>query len=219
MRLVVADILEPLPESDAGNSYIVVVGDYFTRWMEAYPIPNQEAATVAKKMTDEFFLRFSPPEKLHMDQGRQFESELVAEVCKLLGIDKIRNTAYHPQSDGLIERFNRTLLSMLATAANENPFNWEEHLRPLCMAYNTSVQSTTGFSPFSLMFGHQVWMPMDVLYGSPNDEKTPSEHAASLREWLESAYRRMREQMNHKLDRQKEYYNRKVHGQPYSQAT
>ena len=97
MRLVAADILGPLPESDAGNSYILVVGDYFTRWMEAYPIPNQEAATVAKKMTDEFFLRFSPPEQLHTDQGRQFESELVAEVCKLLGIDKTRTTAYHPQ--------------------------------------------------------------------------------------------------------------------------
>ena len=63
MRLVAADILGPLPESDAGNSYILVVGDYFTRWMEAYPIPNQEAATVAKKMTDEFFLRFSPPDQ------------------------------------------------------------------------------------------------------------------------------------------------------------
>ena len=216
MRLVAADILGPLPESDAGNSYILVVGDYFTRWMEAYPIPIQEAATVAKKMTDEFFLRFSPPEQLHTDQGRQFESELVAEVCKLLGIDKTRTTAYHPQSDGLIERFNRTLLSMLATAANENPFNWEEHLRPLCMAYNTSVQSTTGFSPFSLMFGRQARMPIDVVYGSPNEEKTPSEHAASLRERLESAYQRVREQMSHKLDRQKEYYNRKVHGQPYS---
>ena len=132
--------------------------------MEVYPIPNQEAVTVAKKLTDEFFFRFSPPEQLHTDQGRQFESELVAEVCKLLGINKTRTTAYHPQSDGLVERFNRTLLSMLATAASENPFDWEEHLRPLCMAYNTSVQSTTGFTPFSLMFGRQARMPIDVMY-------------------------------------------------------
>ena len=105
---------------------------------------------------------------------------------------------------------------MLTTAANENPLNCEEHLRPLCIAYNTNVQSTTGFSPFSLMFGRQARMPIDVVYGSPNEEMMPSEHAASLRDRLESAYRRVREQMNHKLDRQKEYYNRKVHGQPYS---
>ena len=219
MQLVAADILGPFPESAAGNRYILVAGDYFTRWMEVYPIPNQEAVTVAKKLTDEFFFRFSPPEQLHTDQGRQFESELVAEVCKLLGINKTRTTAYHPQSDGLVERFNRTLLSMLATAASENPFDWEEHLRPLCMAYNTSVQSTTGFTPFSLMFGRQARMPIDVMYGSPNEEeKSPSEHTANLRERLESAYRRVREQMNQRLDRQKYFYNKKIHGKPYSIA-
>ena len=78
------------------------------------------------------------------------------------------------------------------------------------MAYNTSIQPTTGFTPFSLMFGYQARMPIDVK------ERSPSQHAADLRELLESAYRRVREQMSHKLDRQKEFYNKKVHGQPYS---
>ena len=172
MQLVSIDILGPLPESDAGNTHILVVGDYFTRWMEAYPIPNQEATTVAKKLTDEFFFRFSPPEQLHSDQGRQFESQLIAEICKLLGIKKTHTTAYHPQSDGLIEKFNLTLLGMLSTAARDNPFYWESHLRPLCMAYNTSVHPTTGFSPFFLMFGRQVRMPVD-------------EHVANLKKRLE----------------------------------
>ena len=69
MQLVAVDILGPLPESPAGNSYVLVAGDYFTRWMEAYPIPNQEAITVAKKLTDELFCSFSLPEQLHSDQG------------------------------------------------------------------------------------------------------------------------------------------------------
>ena len=85
LQLVAVDILGPLPESENRNKYILVSGDYFTRWMEAYPILNQEATTVATKITEEFFFRFSPPEQLHSDQGRQFESEL---VCKLLGINK-----------------------------------------------------------------------------------------------------------------------------------
>ena len=195
MQLVATDILGPLPESGSGNSYILVVGDYFTRWTEAYPIPNQEAATVAKKLTEEFFFRFSPPEQLHTDQGRQFESELVSEICKLLGIAKTHTTPYHPQSDGLIERFNRTLLSMLATTAAERPFDWEEYLRPLCMAYNTSVQATTGYTPFSLMFGRQARMPNDLMYGTPDGvEKSPSQYASNLRSTLENAYRRVREQ-------------------------
>ena len=152
-QVVAADIMGPFTESPAGNSYILVVGDYFTRWVEAYPIPNQEAATVASKLTNKFFFRFSPPEQLHSDQGPQFESGLVAEVCKLLGIKKSRTTPYHPQCDGFIERFNRTLLSMLGTLATEHPFDWEVQLRPLCMAYNTSIHPTTGYTPFYLMFG------------------------------------------------------------------
>ena len=99
MQLVAVDIMGPLPRTSAGNRYILVAGDYFTRWMEAYTIPNQEAVTVAEKLVDNFFCRFSTPEQLHSDQGRQFE----AEICKLLHIDKSRTTPYHPQSDGLIE--------------------------------------------------------------------------------------------------------------------
>ena len=148
LQLVAMDIMGPFPESEAGNTHILVVADYFTRWTEDYAIPNQEAVTVAKKLTEEFFLRFSPPEQLHSDQCRNFESALIAEICKLLGIKKSRTTPYHPQSDGLVERLNRTILSMLATSANEHPFSWEDQLRSVCLAYNTSVHPTTTYTPF-----------------------------------------------------------------------
>ena len=92
MQLVAVNILGPLPESPAGNKYILVTGDYFTRWMEAYPIPNQEATTVATKLIDELFCCFAIPDCLHSDQGRQFESEIIAHVCKLLNIEKSRTT-------------------------------------------------------------------------------------------------------------------------------
>ena len=100
LQMVAMDIVGPFPESLAGNTYVLVVADYFTRWTEAYPIPNQEATVVARKLVDEFFCRFSPPEQLHSDQGRNFESEVISEVCKLLGVVKSRTTPYHPQLDG-----------------------------------------------------------------------------------------------------------------------
>ena len=153
MQTVAVDIMGPLPESPSGNLYVLVAGDYFTRYMEVYPIPNQEAVTVAEKLTDELFLRFSTPEQLHLDQGRQFESDLIAEVCKLLHIEKSRTTPYHPQGDGLVERYNRTLFNMLSTTVKDHPHNWEDHIRKVCMAYNTCVHPTTGFTPFYLMFG------------------------------------------------------------------
>ena len=122
MQLVAMDILCPLPESPAGNTHVLIVANYFTRWTEVYAIPNQEATTVAQNLVDEFFFRFSPPEQLHSDQGRNFESEVIAAICKLFGVVKSRTTPCHPQSDGLVERYNRTLLTMLATAVREHPF-------------------------------------------------------------------------------------------------
>ena len=113
LQMVAMDIVRPFPELLAGNTFVLVVADYIARWTEAYPLPNQETTTVAKKLVDQFFLRFSPPEQLHSDQGRNFESEVITEVCKHHGMVKSRTTPYHPQSDGLIERFNRNLLDML----------------------------------------------------------------------------------------------------------
>ena len=97
------------------------MADYFTKWSEAYPLPNMEAVTVAAALTNEMFFRFSPPEALHSDQGRQFDGHLIKEICRILQIRKSQTTPYHPQCDGLVERFNRTLLSMLATSAKDNP--------------------------------------------------------------------------------------------------
>lgn len=160
MQIVAIDTMGPLPETEASNSYILVAGDYYTRWMEAYSIPNQEAVTVAQKLVNELFCRFSTPEQLHSDQGSQFESDLIAEVCKILNIRKSRTTPYHPQCDGLIERFNHTLLDMLATTCKDHPFDWEDHIRKVCMAYNTSTQSTTGYTPFFLDL---VWLHSNAV--------------------------------------------------------
>ena len=194
MQSVAVDILGPLPESEAGNKYILVTGDHFTRWMEAYSIPNQ--ATVA---TNELFCRFSIPEQLHSDQGRQFESKIIAQVCKLLKIERMRTTPYHPQSDGVIERFNRTLL----TCTDQHPFD-------CCMAYNTSKQSTTGYSPFFLMFGREARLPIDVMYAPPHPETSLPQYVQNLRSILTEVFHHVRE--GAQQERQQEFYNNRVHG-------
>ena len=141
MEMVAVDILGPFPKNENGNCYILVAEDYFTKWLEAWAIPNQEAKTIAQKLLEEMFLRFSLPNRLHSDQGRQFEGKLIGELCRLLQVEKTRTTPYHPQGDGLVERANRTILNMLATVV-KNHKDWESHLRATCMAYNTSIQST-----------------------------------------------------------------------------
>ena len=149
------------------------------------------------------FLRFSPPEQLHADQGRQFESRLLAEVCKILNIHKSRTTAYHPQSDGLAERWNRTLLGMLATCVADCPADREDYVQKVCMAYNTSTHATTGFTPFFLMFERQARIPTDLMYGTAEPESLDcGEYAAKLRKTFANAYRIARKSSAGKQKRQ-----------------
>ncbi|KAL5469186.1 hypothetical protein EMCRGX_G030404 [Ephydatia muelleri] len=216
MQVVAVDKMGPLPETDDGNKYVLVAVDYFTRWTEAYGIRNQEAATVAKKLVDEVFCHFSPPEQLHSDQGRQFESDLIQELCKLLQVRKTRTTPYHPQFNGVVERFNRTLLDMLSTTVGDHPSDWDQSIRKLCMAYNSSVHSATGFTPFPLMFGRQVRLPVDLMYGtsSPDSQSIP-EYVKSLQHTLQEAHQLVREKCQTEHSRQKMLYSRRVHGKTY----
>eukprot|EP00731_Ephydatia_muelleri_P007396 Em0003g1644a len=170
-------------------------------------IVPKETVTVAEILVEEIFCRFSIPEQLHSDQGQQFEGKLMQEVCKLLHINKTWTTAYHPQSDDVVERLNQTLLSMLAATVHEHPGDWDKKLRLMCMAYNTSVHQSTGFSPFFQLFGRQARLPVDLM-----EEMTTKEYVRNLRQTLEKAY------SNHTgaaLERQKELHDRRVHGDEY----
>ena len=120
MERIAADILGELPVTERGNRYILVVSDYFTKWTENFPIPTIEAETVANTIVKEVITRFGVPSTIHSDQGRQFESQLFAEMCKMLHIKKTRITPYHPQSNGMVERFNKTLVGMLQAYVNEH---------------------------------------------------------------------------------------------------
>ena len=109
MERLAIDVLGPLPQSEEGNRFILIAADYFSKWVEAYPLPNQEATTVAEVLVKEFVARFGVSLMIHSDQGQNFESTVFSEMCGLLGITKTRTTPLHPQSDGMVERFNRTL--------------------------------------------------------------------------------------------------------------
>jgi transposase InsO family protein len=100
---------------------ILVISDYFTRWTESFPLTNTETTTVAHTFVFQFVCRFGVPKQVHTDQCMQFEFDLFKEICKILHIDKTTTTSYHPQSDGLVERFNRTLKGMLNKNVGKHP--------------------------------------------------------------------------------------------------
>ena len=108
MSRIEVDIQGPFPKTKEGNTVILVIEDYFTKWVEAVPLPNQEAATVAKALTERWICVWGAPHELHTDQGRNFESALFKGVMDLFGVHKTRTTPLHPQSNGLVERTNKT---------------------------------------------------------------------------------------------------------------
>lgn len=109
------DILRPLPVSKIGNKYIIMLVDQFTKWLECYPIPCENAQTVAKAAVDGFISRFGCPTELHTDQGKNMDGTVVRGICELLEITKTRTTPYHPASNGQIERYNRTIFQAVVS--------------------------------------------------------------------------------------------------------
>ena len=209
MERIAIDVMGPLPTTDRDNKCILVVSDYFTKWTEVYPMPNQEAGTVADIVVREFISRFGLPRQLHTDQGRNFESRLFQEMCKILEIEKTRTTPLRPQSDGMVERFNRTLEAMLSKFVQESQKDWDLYLPLLMLAYRSSVHESTGFTPNEMMLGREVLLPVDLLIGrlEPAEDNSETEYAARLSEQIELVHHFARQHLKICSDRQKKNYD------------
>lgn len=129
--------------------------DYLTKWVEAFPMRDTKAETVAKIFINEIITRHSAPSKLLSDQGQNFLSNLIKSICEYFKINKIQTAPYNPKCDGLVERFNKTLCKMLSAYSNSNQTNWDLYLPLVLFAYRTAEQSTSGYSPFSLLYGRE----------------------------------------------------------------
>ena len=209
MDRIGVDVLGPLPVSNQGNSYILVIGDYFTRWMDAYPMPDQQAETTASKLVNEFISKFGVPLEIHSDQGRNFESQLFQEMCRVLEIKKTRSTPYRPQSNGLIERFNRTLGKMVRSFVDSNKQDWDVHIPLLTAAYRSTVHPSTGFTPNKLMLGREVNLPVDIIFPRklPPPHEELHEYVAEMRDRMEECFELARECLSMTAERQKRDYD------------
>ena len=154
---------------------VLVVTDHFTRYTQAYVIWSQTTQTTTKALWDRFIVHYGLPEKIFWDQGRNFESQLVADLCKLMETQKLWTSPYHPQTSGQCERFNSTLIGMLGTLPPEKKSDWKNHTGALVHAHNCTQNSATGFSHYYLMYGRQLCLPVDVTLGlAPHSGMAPT---------------------------------------------
>ena len=168
MECLGVDITGPHPVSSRGYHYIMTVIDHYSRWAEAYPIRNQEAATVARMLMDQWIPRFGCPKQLLTDQGPCFEAALFRDLCRLMQIDKIRTSPYKPSTNGTVERLHRTLNSMLGKVVAQNQKDWDIHLPWIMGAYRASQHESTGFTPNKLFLGRETCLPIDLVLGDCN---------------------------------------------------
>lgn len=134
-ELVSLDIVGPLPTSRAGNKYLLTFIDHFSRYAEAIPLPDQTAESVAGAFAKNILTRHGTPLQLLTDQGRNFEAALFRHTCKMLGIKKLRTSAYHPEGNGRLERFHRTLTDSISHFVRRDGKDWDKWVPYALMAY------------------------------------------------------------------------------------
>ena len=208
---IAMDIVGPLPKSRSGNRYILVICDYATRWPEAVPLKSIDAEHIAEELIS-LFSRVGIPKEILTDQGSNFTSRLLKEVYRLLRIQPIQTSPYHPQTDGLVERFNQTLKSMLRKAASEEGKDWDKLINYVLFAYREVPQASTGFSPFELVHGRAVRGPLDVLRESweahPRSSESVVSYVLSVQKRLEKMSNLAQENLQRSQQTQKRWYDR-----------
>lgn len=170
---------------------------------------------MCEALIEGMFSRFGVPVELHSDQGRNFESQLFAEMCRQLSIHKTRTTPLRPQSDGLVERFNRTLGAQLAVVVSTDQKDWDLKLPLILLAYRTATQETTGCTPALLMLGRELRTPPSLAFGHPPDmPAAPAgpEYAGRLQQRLDAAHSFARQHAEAAGARQKRAYDQHSKG-------
>ncbi len=205
------DLVGPLPKSARGHEHILVIVDYATRYPEAIPLRKVTAKAIAQEL---FLLssRVSIPAEILTDQGTPFMSRLMADLCRLLKVKQLRTTVYHPQADGLVERFNQTLKQMLRRVATEDKRDWDVMISYVLFGIREVPQASTGFTPFELLFGRQPRGLLDVAKGAweqqPAAQRSVIRHVREMRGRIDRVMPLIWEHLSTAQQAQQRHYNR-----------
>ena len=187
---VAMDIFGPLTRTKAGNKYILVIMDYETKRPEAFALKNMTSETVADCLV-EVTARLGVPNEVLSDNGTNFTSKVMARFCMTVGIKQIKTSPYHPQTDGVVERFNTTLKRLLRKLTKDPTVEWDKCFPYGLWVYRGTVHRTTGFSPYHLLFGKEMRMPLDLMVRywkgkEEGDESTVEEYVQTLKARMET---------------------------------
>jgi len=212
------DLTGPHCKSDRGHVWILTCTDPYTKWVEAFPLRNKEAETVAKVSVEQVISRFGCPISILSDRGKEVDGNTMRAVCKLLNIDKMRTVAYQPSTNSAIERFHRTLNAMLGKVISEHQRDWDTYLPFVMAAYRASRHESTGYSPNYLVLGRENRAPIDIMLPPTIDGSTETYdgYVEKMREKQLEAYKTVSEHIGQAAERNKKYYDLRVKPQKYA---
>jgi hypothetical protein len=204
------DAVGPFKLSNSGNKYILTATCYFTKYAEVRAVPDITAETTAKFIVEEIICRHGAVEELLSDLGRNFLAEVVQQILVIVGTRHVRTTSYKPSTNGLDERFNGTLCRSISKYVDSTQKNWDEFIGMLRFAYNTTTQSSTKLSPFMILHGRDVRLPIDVITGEPvNRPDDPKAYARDLIEVMPTIWKIVKENINEAQRHQKRHFDKR----------
>jgi hypothetical protein len=205
------DITGPYPMTPRKNKYLLTFIDCFSKYTEAWPIPDMRAETCARVYATQIISRHGTGSKLITDQGPAFMSSFFKETCKILGVRKVHTTSYHPQSNS-VERFHRSLHVGLSHYVNATNTNWDELVSFYLMAYRATPNTVTGYSPFYLLHGKEMLLPTSEDLRAKISCSPPDHHQRlkNLKKSLRTAYKAVRQANMRSHQQNKRLYDRKA---------
>ncbi|MCP4602417.1 MAG: DDE-type integrase/transposase/recombinase [Proteobacteria bacterium] len=211
------DIHGPMPTTEAGYKYLAVFMEYSTRYPEVFPVRDITAQTMADLFIRKIVCRYGVPLELLTDQGAQLISEMVKYVCAKLGTVKLQTSAYHPSSDGMVERFMSTLVNMLAQYVSTTQKDWDKIIDYVLFAYRTSVQSSLKESSHYLVYGTDAMLPIDSALGLPNPTYVDQpETKVEFIQRMNQAWQLAAQNLEKSQQKQKQNYDQKNTASPIS---
>ena len=192
---------------------VMVMQDHFSKYVIAYVVKDQTAHTAAKTLRSGYFELFGTPAYLISDQGKAFTGHLITNLCELYGVQKLRTSSYHAQTNGQVEQMKQTIIRMIGKLEQDKKAHWSEHLPEMLAAYNGTRSAVTGYSPYFLLFGRKARMPVDYLFPTLHDSphQTKMEvYVAAMQKRLKEAFAVARHLTSQEAAKQRCYYDRKA---------
>ena len=192
---------------------VLVLQDHFSKYVVAYVVKDQTARTATETLRIGYFGLFGAPAYIVSDQGKAFMGHVITHLCELYGVQKVRTSPYHAQTNGQVERMNQTIICMIGKLEEDKKACWSEHLPELLMAYNATHSAVTGYSPYYLLFGRRPRIPVDYLFPTMRDSphKTKMEvSVAAMQKRLKEAFAVAKHLTSEEVAKQCHYYDRKA---------